>query len=512
MPQAEQTCPICHNALDEHPVYMDGIPYCSDCMVVCSDCGRPIHRDDATSSIYNEDTFFCDNCSTICDRCGIHVAYEQSVEIYGGDDRVCQHCADEHYERCDRCDDLVDASEISTVFMHQGNENWDATYCEGCINNDDRIEEDGDGDYNIYLEEDRRMPEMPFGRNICWPIGAVRDDNRIFQDHLDLEKARKRCPQCMHNVEPCSNCLEIQAKAKKKEEISLWVYDTQLCNYHDQDHARFKNTILRLPHEHPYLHYGIELEVVFDDKANKAKTVHDFIVATKGLFVAEYDRSVDMIGNGAEFISRPLSYKAWTSPDIRKLLEKGMEVLKENGAQVNQPKGCGLHIHMSLLFFEHNTKKKKKEIKDDIDWFFQIYQEEIEKISGREYTQYCFSKKERLKDIMPAISRHNINLNLSIKRGNLPDSSRDHDNHHYAIVQTNKTIEIRTFKSTLDIDTIIATLQFCRAIAHAARNMKITSKTTFGDIISCKEGPELTELVTKLKLDTTKKFTNTLEV
>lgn len=162
---------------------------------------------------------------------------------------------------------------------------------------------------------------------------------------------------------------------------------------------------------------------------------------------------------------------------------------------------------------QQTQKKDKQQIKDDIDWIFQYYQKEIEAISGRPYTEYCTSKKDRIKESIPMLTADlGVNIVVSVKKGRLPSTNESNRNHHYAIVDTGRTIEIRTFKSTLDVDKILATIQFCRAIAHSARNMKLNSKTTFGDIIHYKEGAQLTQLVQKLKLDTTKKLKDTVEV
>lgn len=504
MEQERQICASCNTTITGNVIGYEGRAYCHNCVTHCSDCSMAVPNNELEE--YDGHSY-CRRCMTTCEDCGENVPYAFTCRVGDGDECdpiVCDSCRDEDYFRCEVCDRLIHVSDgnDATLRYSTGNE-VDTMVCDECVEHSGDIDNE-DGALIIYRED-------PF-RN-SYPTGAQNDPHRITREYYNLEKLRKRCPQCNFLPDACPDCKIIQAKARKEEELTLWVYDTQHCMYHDNFHNRFKTLKYRTKHEHPFLYYGIELEVIFSNKANKAKVVHDFIVATNGMFVSEYDSSVDRLGNGAEFISRPMSYKAWTSPEVRELLQRGFDVLQKNGAQVIQPDGCGLHVHMSLDFFTKNTEKDVDEIKNDIDWIFQTFQPEVEVISRRKYNNYCSSKVNRVKQFIPAIlSVQGINLKMQLERGGLPSSIDSHDNHHYAIVMTRNTIEIRTFRSTIDVDTLLMTIQFCRAVAHASRNLTITEETTFGDIIHCKEGEELTRFVEKKKLDCSKKFKKVLEV
>ena len=273
-----------------------------------------------------------------------------------------------------------------------------------------------------------------------------------------------------------------------------------------------------MPNENPYLYYGVELETLWSERSNREAIVAEFIKATNGLFVAEYDRSVDELGCnmnmwGAEFISRPLSYKQWTNPTTIELLQKGLEVLKKTGGPIDQPEGCGLHVHMSKVFFEKNTKKRVKDIKSDMDWFFQYFQPEMEKLSRRPYTQYCASKAFR-------IQRNQIDNNimfgikgkLTMEKGELTVSRGQGITHHDCVIETPKTIEARTFKSTLDMNTILATIEACRGLAHAARNRTELTERTFGDILFSKDSKYLIPYIEHIHLDTSRVLKTKMEV
>ena len=101
---------------------------------------------------------------------------------------------------------------------------------------------------------------------------------------------------------------------------------------------------------------------------------------------------------------------------------------------------------------------------------------------------------------------------MTLQKGKITQSMGAGDTHHDAIIQTERTIEVRTFKATTNTEEILATIEFCRAIAHAARNMKLTTKNTLADVIYCKDSKYLQPYVDKLKVNTEVKFANKLEV
>ena len=191
-------------------------------------------------------------------------------------------------------------------------------------------------------------------------------------------------------------------------------------------------------------------------------------------------------------------------------------MLKKYGATSPQDEGCGLHVHMSKTFFEKNTKKKVKDIKSDMDWFFQYFQPEIEKISRRQYTQYCASKAFRMQNAVNNFRDNNamfgVKGKFQMEKGQLTISQGSGITHHDCVIETPRTIEARTFKSTIIAEEIIATIEFCRGLAHAARNRTGLTGKTFGDIMFTKDSPYLLTYVDKLRMDTSRELKNKLEV
>lgn len=469
----------------------------------CNSCGYETEfedNDEARDENWWQDDdgeWYCPDCHGSC----VHCDYEypnselEYSELLEGS--VCQGCMEESTSRCAFCEQLDYDDNMITVELADGNR---VEICDRCFRN-------------------RRNNGLIIERNGAF---FMRDENQRngyttqINLHPEVWDEINTCPDCSGEQQKCSRCLKKMAKEVEEEETNLWVYDDLARSYHHQVHGHFKSTKLRQKHEHPFLYYGVELECLFRSNDPIEQIAKEFINATGGLFIAEFDRSVSDAGNGIEFISRPLSYKKWMEESTYQYLQAGKAILQKYKAYDPQPDCCGLHVHMSLQFFERNTKKSVKQIKSDIDWIFQIYQAEIEKISQRKYTKYCASKAFRLKQVFQGarMSNYAFNLNpkIELRKGEITMSAGSGDTHHDAIIQTYKTIEVRTFKSTIQMEELLATIEFCRCIAHAARNKELTNKTTLGDIIWCKDSKYLPAFIKRMKINEEKKFENKLEV
>lgn len=474
----------------------------------CEDCGYENEfedEDEARDCNWwkdNDGEWYCGDCHNECGFCEDEFPQARTRWCPTEERYICESCRERHgYNICEQCQGAMSEEDtITVIYQPDGRQMKICRTCYSRLCHDHMISVEGSQRYPIYS-----------------PDRIINGHTLQRQFNPQAWNAINQCPDCENNGNvKCPKCLREMAKLIEEEETNLWVYDTRAMSYHHQDHIHFKETKLRKKHEHPYLYYGCELEYLFNSGVDINTISKEFIQATGGLFVAEFDRSVSERGNGIEFISRPLSYPMWMSEQVYQLLQAGQEVLKKYKAYMPQPDTCGLHIHMSLQFFEKNTTKKVKEIKADIDWIFQVFQSEIEKISRRKYTRYCASKAFRASQLLEN-NKFSYGFNLKpakivIEKGAITVSQGSGDTHHDAIVQTPKTIEVRTFRSTTEPNELLATIEFCRAIAHAARNKKLTTKDTLGDILYCKDSKYLQDLVEKTKVDTTKNFAKQLEV
>lgn len=450
----------------------------------------------------SEGDFDVEEMVGVCESCGQKFCVEKLECLIDEDELWCHECTQENAHHCDRCGHWFKYDdEFEEVYRDY--DNYEGYWCPACQRAVDAYWDDDDE--RMYINTGGKM-------------------QKYYNPEGVLKNGVHDCPDCADSPEGwCPRHLKIKIEEMEAEATHLWVYDTMRRDYHCGDHKRFKSLKYRMPNEHPYLYYGIELEVLWlASKGSYDKVTEEFIKATGGMFVAEYDRSVDerghCLGNyiGAEFISRPTSYKRWTDPKTIEALKKGLEVLKKYGATNPQDEGCGLHVHMSKVFFENKTKKKVKDIKSDMDWFFQYFQPEIEKISRRPYTQYCASKAFRMQNAVNDFKGNNMMFGVKgkfqMEKGQLTVSSGSGITHHDCIIETPRTIEARTFKSTIIAEEILATIEFCRGLAHAARNRTGLTGKTFGDIMFTKDSPYLLNYVDKLHLDTSRELKTKLEV
>lgn len=349
-------------------------------------------------------------------------------------------------------------------------------------------------------------------------------ENRAFESIKDKLKPTT-CKSCRadgySDLGACAECLRNQAYNREYVQTHLFVADDMLEGYHECGiHNTFKCIPYRKPNEKPYLYYGIEIEVSFDEdylnvfyhpddyyddneetSDDCARMLREFTEITGGLFIYERDGSLT---NGVEFISRPMSYAMWTDKDTIDKIDKGMELLKKWGAFTNQPDTNGFHVHISRKFFDYGDTKRENVDKmyQDMDWLFQYYQPELEKIGGRKYTQYCEGKMAKIKNEYGIGTRNRSgnqwNVELEVKGKMKKGGYMARNDHYSAIIESGNTIEARIFNSTLDTTQIIGNIELMRNFAHAVRNAEITGKT-LNDLLHTKDNLYLDNLLNNVR-------------
>lgn len=331
------------------------------------------------------------------------------------------------------------------------------------------------------------------------------------------------CERCkaegMHEYGGCEHCLRNRAHNKEIVETTMFVVNEMLEEYHSSSdsHLAFKQMYLREKNEHPFLYYGIEIEIGFDEDeirimdedyenetTNRAdEMLKEFSRITDGMFIYETDSTVY---NGVELISRPMSYAKWTNPETVEKLKNGLEYLKEMGAYKTQPDGHGMHIHISRSFFDYGKLKRENSVEayQDMDWLFQYYQEELEKLGGRKYREYCQSKMQLLKrrySIGETQRTENAEFQIigKMKKGGEMAGSTSSGDHSVAITKSGRTIEARIFKSTLDYKQVLANIEIMRNFAHASREGKLEGHT-LNEILHTKDNKYLDEVIQKVRM------------
>ena len=350
-------------------------------------------------------------------------------------------------------------------------------------------------------------------------------ENETFKNIKDKLKPTicKSCEADGHTFYgTCADCLKNQAYNKEYAETHLFIVDEEFRPYHSGgSHNVFKSMVYRMPNEKPYLYYGIEVEVEFDedcvyvfqrdeddyydDNEDPSDDIQEilkkFSEITEGMFIYEKDGSLT---NGVEFISRPMSYAKWVDKDTVKKMREGFDYLARCGAVKEQPNSNGMHIHISKKFFDYGEKKReyREDAYKDMDWLFQFYQNELEKIGGRKYTAYCDSKMNKIKSNYN-IGRRNenhgmYNVELEIK-GKMKKGGRMAEGDHYSAVSlSGPTIEARIFNSTIDVNHILANIELMRNFAHAVREEDIEGKT-LNNILHTKDNLYLDDVLNETR-------------
>lgn len=131
------TCADCGCVIDddEDIYWIDGQPYCGDCVAYCECCGHDhLYRDCTYIDGYG---YVCDDCLadefTCCDECGEWTHNDEITEINvnGRYICVCDSCLD-NYQQCDNCGRWFSTSDLTE------HDNGDS-YCDECF---EKIEEE----------------------------------------------------------------------------------------------------------------------------------------------------------------------------------------------------------------------------------------------------------------------------------------------------------------------------------------------------------------------------------
>ena len=130
----------------------ENINCCSRDGYYCADCGEWIHTDDVR---WVDGEPYCSDCIDYCSRCGEYYR-EEGTYIESENRYVCGHCLDNYYEYCEECDEYVDSRYVTYV------ESENIYVCDDCLsNNYTRCECCGD----YYKDEDFTLDAD--GNSIC---------------------------------------------------------------------------------------------------------------------------------------------------------------------------------------------------------------------------------------------------------------------------------------------------------------------------------------------------------
>ena len=354
-----------------------------------------------------------------------------------------------------------------------------------------------------------RIPEMGQCENACGSTEEefLRGRNNICATCLE----KSLCIECREiGVPACTRCMKNKIIQAEKTETTLRVQRIKVDNYHPREHAKFKQTKYRMKKEHPYLYYGVEIEVELPSTVSRREFAETVVMGTEGMFVAERDGS---LRNGVEFISRPTSYARWSDKETIKRLDRMFEIFEEWGVKKVKQDTAGMHIHMSKKFFQKTKGKTEKQQIDDMAWVFELYDQEVEAFSRRRFNQYCRTKKSLAKKMISSSRLMTNNFDITLRKDGIVKSMGSGDSHHHIIAETAQTVELRSFKTPESTLQLMGAIEFSRNIAHFCRKYQ-PEGLNLKQILSSKESPFLDAYMEQQKLDfsSSKPFENHITV
>ena len=399
---------------------------------------------------------------------------------------LCAHCADpdEHIavvcEECNRLfilnDSIAGSNETTIVTSHNGSRH--GYLCNGCAEN----------------------------YRPCRVCGAL---THISRGSIDEDA---------DGVITCSQCMESRRVQRRNScsptsvGINGYCYKPDPIFYHS-DGETFESIKHKL--------YGVEIEVDTNKSYDEDYLCSEVVIPVSEVvsnFVKKVYVKTDgsLSSRGLEFVSMPMSLKyhkdnlGW---------DKVMKKLVSFGYRGHNIEGCGLHVHINKAAFlsdEGMADRYAEQAKE---------KEDLAVSCSHNYHKSTFSDKhiaeldenvtkfvflfEHFWDLMLKFSRRSPSRLSYCERYGTPNSgvnmkamkdlvSEDGSRYRSVNVTTSYTVEVRLFRSTLNFNTFIASIQLCDVLIDLARSKSISelAAMTVEDLAKFIYGYNYTELTT----------------
>jgi hypothetical protein len=335
---------------------------------------------------------------------------EESYHEHEGE-HYCEDCFSNLFFYCERCQEYAPRDEMNTY-------NNDEYCCDSCLDNLYKCEDCEEYFTSYYMNHDNEYCDSCWENyNICSECDEVLSDDDTYWDD--------------NNNAYCSDCYRDQSV----------IHDYSFKPY--PEFHRSKNNILEQV-------FGVELEVdKGDNKTDCAKDLNNYS-DNEDLFYLKNDGSLD---DGFEIVTHPCSLNFFKTEfpwnDITR-------TCKDYDFQSHDAGTCGLHIHTNRDFFGKDDEEQEKNISKLLFLFNNLWNNMVT-FSRRTNKQLSdWAKRYQEKDA--------DNLLIEGKTSNRYMSIN---------LQNSKTIEFRIFRGTLNVDTIIASIQLISLLSEIVKNNNI---------------------------------------
>ena len=401
----------------------------------CEFCGKEVEE---TRKVYlnriNMSGYFegqvCLECLEenfeLCVECGEYYPRDDMEKTVDGD-YVCEICKDGEYQYCVHCGCLEKIDNMKWAEDEQG------YICESC--------------FNDYYET-------------CDDCGKIyyRDNMRYIEDGYYV------CENCLDNYDYCENCGEWHHidNMRYDDYTDEWYCEScwedrevdGILDYHG-NHGDWTKYKLENEKE-DVLYIGHETEI--EPKNNYGYNMRGAINSANNYLNCWLEHDGSLKSDGFEIVSQPQSYNYML--EHYENYKKAFKEIIEAGYVSHDSDNCGLHFHFTAPY-ERGTEERETIIAR-LWLIVETYKEEFEKMSRREgQFRWCeFLSKNNDSSILDGIYK------MKKARGN---------GERYLVINNNnnKTIELRLFKGTLNVDTFYADMQFAHNLFTLAYDLSL---------------------------------------
>ena len=305
---------------------------------------RKLRPQDITNALLNAfiseniDGFGIKTC-TICNICS-HIIEdnENSYKGYDDDSVYCEHCKSTYnLQPCACCGAYTKQEYLKqcNIYNEEGNLIKTVKICRFCGGNSKEI----DG--------------VPIKR--CYVCGEY------YTVPYNYNATREACPRCIllerYRCRSCENTYFVQDMHDETECRACHERNVKrkcLKSYSYKPTPEFKKT----DHERINEYMGMEFETELKSSSTIEPTDLAFLTNDTDYIYAKTDGSLD---NGVEFVTHPITYKAWRETYLDKFNKDIIQKAKSNIK--NRPVNAGIHIHVTRECLGKTNTEKDLNIK-----------------------------------------------------------------------------------------------------------------------------------------------------
>ena len=215
----------------------------------------------------------------------------------------------------------------------------------------------------------------------------------------------------------------------------------------------------------PYLGFELEVDEGGESDRNCTKLMKDINKPDEIFAYCSHDGS---LSDGFEIITQPASMEYHNS--IKDVYAKSFSNLKKIGYMSHDTTTCGFHVHFNRSYYGENEKACIRKLLFMTEKFWN----ELVLFARRpEHRMERYAKKIEPMEITDYMRR--------------ADKSGSHEFHYYAVNLANyDTIEFRMFRGSLNVNTVIATLQLVNnmVVASKEKTLEEIKAMKFEDLLT----------------------------